>query len=85
MRWLWRQNEVEGPLSHVVGQDGGGLIFDRGTLQGVIFLAQLAGLVLKIEVAQVLIGRVFTLSQIQQARLDFTRVDLTRLVKDVDK
>ena len=66
-------------------QDRGGLVFQRGALHGVIFFAQLAGLVFKVEVAQVLVGCVLALAEIKQAGLGLAGIDVARLIEHVDE
>src|SRR3954468_8551881 len=62
-----------GPLGALefvdLGEQGSGFVFERGLERSEIFRRELAGLVLEVQVAQVLIDDLAALAQVFQARL----------------
>src|ERR1019366_7700374 len=57
----------------------------RAALDGIILLAQFAGLGFEVEVAQIFVGGLFTFQQISQARFFLRVFDLAGLVKNIDE
>src|SRR4029079_10578830 len=67
------------------GQNGGGFVFERLLHAGVVGVGNLAGLVLKIQIAQVLVYRLFALPQECGTGLLRADTEIQGDIEDVEK